>query len=235
MAEESGNAGMKLQKLTLALLCGLLGCLCMGAGDWLMIYGDTAHAGTISWLTLGVAQIAPWRNNLGMALAFPGVILYGVALFAIGILISGKRRQKIYRYLTSFSLTPWLCLHLFYIMILYGFAWMGRNGYADAALPVSEAVFSHFAWLVPVSEVLMVPPYFYWGWLVLKKQNVLPRRMALSNPLIFYGILKLLTVHMPEGAFRLAFTNGLMSESMALWFVSLLIWLYFQRKPEGKR
>lgn len=226
--------GKDKKKLTFALLCGLLGCLCMGAGDWLMIYGDTINTGAVSWLTLGVAQIAPWRNNLAMALAFPGVILYGIALFAIGAMIQGEQRKRIYHYLTVFSLTPWLCLHLFYIMILYGFAWMSGNGYSSAALPVSEAIIFHFAWLVPVSEALMLPPYLYWGWLVLRRKSVLPLQMAVSNPLIFYGLLKLFTMFMQDNAFCLAFTNGLMSESMALWFVSLLIWLYLKRKPEVK-
>ncbi len=153
------------KKITLAILCGLMGCVCFGVGDWLMLYGDTAYSGTISWLTTGAAQIAPWRNNLAMALAFPGIVLHGVALFAIGELIIEEGRQKVYHYLTVFSLTPWLCLHLFYIMLLYGFAWMSGNGYASAAIPVSEAVFSHFSWLVLVSEALMLPPYLYWaGW-----------------------------------------------------------------------
>lgn len=217
------------KKLTAALLCGLLGCLCFGAGDWLMLYGDTTCAGAISWLTAGVTQIAPWRNNLAIALAFPGLLLYGIALFSIEGLIGGYSRRRTYHYLTVFSLTPWLCRHLFYIMMLYGFAWMSGNGYSSAALPVSKAIYSHFAWFVPVSEALMLPPYLYWCWLLLKKQTELPRRMALSNPLIFYAVLKLLTLLMPEGTFRLAFTNGLMSESMALWFVTILIWTSFHR------
>ncbi len=25
-----------------AVICGMLGCLCFGAGDWLMMYGDAA-------------------------------------------------------------------------------------------------------------------------------------------------------------------------------------------------
>lgn len=37
-------------------------------------------------------------------------------------------------------------------------------------------------------------------------------------------VLKLLTMLMPDSAFRLAFTNGLMSESMLIWFVSMLLW-----------
>ena len=209
----------------LALLCGLLGCLCFGGGDWLMLYGNTAYQGSISWLTEGAAAIPAWRNNLAMALSFPGIILYGVALFAIGAFLKEEWQRRIYRYLTAFSLTPWLALHLFYIMILYGFAWMSGNGYEAAALPVSEAVIGHLSWIVPVSEALMLPPYFYWAHLLLRRKSHFPRWMSICNPLVFYGILKAITLLMPDDAFRLAFTNGLMSEGMALWFGSMLFWL----------
>ena len=32
------------------LFCGMLGCLCYGGGDWLMLYGDPSYAGSLSWL-----------------------------------------------------------------------------------------------------------------------------------------------------------------------------------------
>ena len=213
------------RKTARALLCGVLGCLCFGTGDWLMLYGDTAHKGSIFWLTEGAAAIPAWRNNLAMALSFPGILLYGIALLALGNFLRGEQRKRIYWHLTTFSLTPWLALHLFYIMILFGFEWMTGNGYEAAALSVSEALFGHLAWIVPVSEVLMLPPYFYWAYLLIRGKSHFPRWMALSNPLVFYGILKAVTLLMPDGAFRLAFTNGLMSESMALWFGSMLLWL----------
>ena len=63
------------------MLCGILGCLCYGSGDWLMIYGNTVYSGKLFWLTDGVAQIPAWRNSLAMVLAFPGIIFYGIALF----------------------------------------------------------------------------------------------------------------------------------------------------------
>ena len=147
-------------KINFSLLCGILGCFCFGVGDWLMLYGDTAYRGSLSWLTVGAAEIAPWRNTLAMALAFPGMIFYGIALFAIAAYLKEERQRKVYHYLTAFSLTPWLALHLFYIMILYAFAWMSRNGYEAAALPVSEALFAHLSWLVIVSEALMLPPLY---------------------------------------------------------------------------
>lgn len=211
-------------KINFSLLCGILGCFCFGAGDWLMLYGDTAYRGSLSWLTVGAAGIAPWRNSLAMALAFPGIILYGIALFAIAAYLNEERQRRVYRCLTAFSLTPWLCLHLFYIMILYGFAWMNGSGYEAAALPVSEALFRHLSWLVIVSEALMLPPYLYWFRTLSRGSSAFPKGMALSNPLLFYVLLKLLTMFMPDGAFRLAFTNGLMSESMLLWFGSILLW-----------
>lgn len=220
--------GNRRRKMASSLLFGILGCTCFGAGDWLMLYGDTAYAGSLSWLTAGAAEIAPWRNTLAMALAFPGIILYGVALFAIAAYLKKESQRKIYHYLTVFSLTPWLCLHLFYIMILYGFAWMSGNGYASAALPVSEAMFGHLSWIVITSEVLMLPPYLYWAYLLLRGKSGFPKWMTVSNPLIFYGILKAVAGLISDSAFRLAFTNGLMSESMALWFGSILFWLFSQ-------
>ena len=66
------------------LLLGLLGCLCYGCGDWLMIYGDPQPlSNKLYWLTQGVIGIAPWRNSLAMLLAFPGILFYGIFCIAI--------------------------------------------------------------------------------------------------------------------------------------------------------
>ncbi len=47
--------------------------------------------------------------------------------------------------LTAFGLIPWIALHLFYIMILYAFSWLSAGSYAEAALPLGEALFAHFS------------------------------------------------------------------------------------------
>ena len=207
-----------------ALLCGILGCLCYGGGDWLMMYGNPAYHGTLSWLTEGIAVIPQGRYNLAMALAFPGIILYGIALFAVEGYIKEEKHRRIYHWLNAFGLTPWIALHLFYVMILTLFAWMNGNGYATEALPVCEGLFSRLSWLVPVSEALMLPVFLYWFWLQLRGKSVFPKGMAFTNVLIIFALLKGLSLAMPASAFRLGFTNGLMSESMILWFGIMLIW-----------
>ena len=206
------------------LICGLLGCLCFGGGDWLMIYGDPQYSGTLSWLTVGTAVIPQWRYNLAMTLAFPGILFYGIALFAVENYIAGEKERKRYRYLNAFGLTPWIALHLFYIMILVLFSWMNANGFAAEALTVCEGLFSRLSWLVPVSEALMLPVFLYWFYLQITGKTVFPKAMAFTNVLILFAILKGISLLLPVSAFRLGFTNGLMSESMILWFSFMLMW-----------
>ena len=107
------NNMTKKKKMLIAFLLGIVGCLCFGAGDWLMAYGDAAHSGKVWWLTEGVANISSTRNSIAMFIAFPGIICYGLGLFAAAGFIRQQRERRIYRVLTIFGLTPWLCLHIF--------------------------------------------------------------------------------------------------------------------------
>lgn len=220
------------KKMSLALLCGILGCLCYGGGDWLMMYGDTTYLGELIWLTEGVARIPAWCNGLAMMLAFPGIIFYGIALFYIGSFIKEKKERTVYHYLNAFGLTPWMCLHIFYIMILYLYAWMTKQGYGEMALAACGALYHHLSWVVVVSELLMLPVFVYWFYLVIAKKTILPRAAAFGNVLVFYLILKIIVSIMPDNAFRLGFMNGLMSESMLPFF--LVIWVCAANAAKNK-
>lgn len=213
-----------LVALICGMICGTIGCICMGAGDWLMMYGDTTYNGDIYWLTNGVAQISPWRNTLAMVIAFPGIIFYGIGLFALCEYIKGEKYKKTYRTLTAFGLTPWLCLHLFYVMILYLFSWLTQNGFEQAALPAAQALYSHLSWLPLVSEIIMIPPFLYWFYLQFANKTLFPKVMAFTNILIIYALLYGVKMLLPDSPFRLGFTNGLMSEAMIIWFAIMLVW-----------
>ena len=187
-----------------------------------MMYGDPTCTGEVSWLTRGTSIISQWRYDLAMALAFPGIILYGIALYAVEHCILEEKKQRIYHYLNAFGLTPWIALHLFYIMILSLFSWMNRNGYSEEAITVCEGLYQQLSWVVPASEALMLPVFIYWFYLQIRGDTVFPRWMAFTNVLIIFAVLKGLSMLMPLNAFRLGFTNGLMSESMVIWFTVML-------------
>ena len=210
-------------KNTWAFICGILGCLCYGSGDWLMMFGDPTHTGELIWLTTGTAQIPQWRYVLAMALAFPGIILYGIALFAVQRYIIDEKYKRIYHYLNAFGLTPWIALHLIYVMILSLFAWLNSNGFSGDAFTICEGLYGNFSWLIPVSEALMLPVFLYWFYLQITGRTVFIKGMAFTNVLVIFAALKTIASFMPVSAFRLGFTNGLMSESMVIWFALILL------------
>ena len=132
--------------------------------------------------------------------------------------------RRAYHYLNAFGLTPWIALHLFYVMILTLFSWMNQNGHAEHARTVCEGLYTELSWVVPVCEAMMLPVFLYWFYLQLAGKTVFPKKMAFTSVLIIYAALKGLTLLMPVSAFRIGFTNGLMSESMLLWFLSMMLW-----------
>ena len=61
-------------------------------------------------------------------------------------------------------------------------------------------------------------------------RTVFPKAFAFTNVLVIFGVLKGVSLLLPISAFRLGFTNGLMSESMVLWFGMMMAlgWRYQQ-------
>ncbi|MCM1054868.1 MAG: hypothetical protein NC394_05015 [Bacteroides sp.] len=221
------------KRIIAALICGMLGCIFLCSGDWLMIYGDTSYNGGTHWLTEGTAQIPAWRNLLSMLVAFPAVILYGVGLFNAEVFVNSQKEMKIYRCLTAFGMMPWLCLHIYYVMILYVFAMMTQNNF-EGALDVAEAMNSQFSSIVFISEAIMILPFLYWFYLQISGKTLFPRSMAFTNILIIYGALQIIKMLLPDTPFRLGFTNGLMSESMFVWFGIMLVWS-IKRLPKKEK
>ena len=213
----------KRNKRIAALVCGLLGCLCFGAGDWLMLYGDPAYTGKVYWLTEGVRHIPQWRFDISMALALPGIVLYGIALFAVQDYIKSERERTIYHYLNAFGLTPWLALHLFVVMVLCLWSFSG-----DLAL--ATELRDRLNWFVFASVAMMLPVFLYWFYLQISGRTVFPKWFAWTSVLVFYALLSGVKTLLPVSAFRLGFTNGLMSESMILWFGCMLLW---ERRTEA--
>ena len=213
-------------KIILCMFIGIIGCVLMAGSDWLMIYGDAVFEGALPWLTSGAAEIPPFRNMLAMILSFPAVMLYIVALMAVKNMIVNEFDRKIYVQLTVAGLTPWLCVHLFYVMILYLFGFLNQAGEKDLAFKSCEALFNQFSWIIPVSEVVMLLPFVYLFYIFITEKSIFGRAMSINNPIIIYLLLKFATFFIKSGPFKLAFTNGLMSESMAVWFLIFIFSLW---------
>ncbi len=125
--------------------------------------------------------------------------------------------------MNALGLTSWITLHLIYVVILSLFSWLNNHGFSNEALLICEGLFENFSWLIPVSEGLMLPVFLYWFYLQITGNTIFKKRMAFTNVPVIFGILKGISMLMPESGFKLGLTNGLMSESMIIWF--LLVFL----------
>ena len=219
------------KKLSTSLICGIIGSLCYGFGDWIMIYGDPVKLANLklSILTKGTANISQWRYSLSMLMAFIGILFYGTALFSIEDFIIEEKSKKIYHYLNIFGLTPWIALHLFFIMILSLFSWMNQNGYSEQAIPVCEGLFSQLSWVIVACLLMMAPVFIYWFYLQFNDKTIFPRIYAFTNVIFIIIIMKIIQINIPRSPFSLGFANGIANESMAIWFGIMLKFLRNQR------
>ena len=144
-----------------------------------------------------------------------------------------EKHKRIYHYLNAFGLTPWIALHLIYVLILSLFTWLNSNGFSQDSITICESLFANFSWLVPVSEILMLPVFLYWFYLQITSKTVFKKGMALTNVFVIFAALKTIASFMPVSAFRLGFTNGLMSESMIIWFVLILMGVGIEKDTEN--
>ena len=79
----------------------------------------------------------------------------------------------------------------------------------------------------------MLPPFLYWFDLQIRQKTVFPKKMAFTNILVIYFLMYGIKSMMPDCPFRIGFTNGLMSESMIIWFGIMLAWNLCRKRDVG--
>lgn len=148
--------------------------------------------------------------------------------FSLQNFIRNEKDRKIYHYLNAFGLTPWIAIHLFYTMLFVLFAWLHNNGCQEKASVIVEALYHRFSWFVLAGQFVMLPVYFFWFYLQVAGKTIFPKIFSLTNVLFILMILKGLSHLLPNLPYKIAFINGLMSESMFLWFMLMILFNLIQ-------
>jgi len=202
-------------------LIGMLGSLCYGISDWIMMYGDpTGLSKKAPILTKGTAQISTWRYILAMILSYPGTVFYIIGLYGYERYILNKKHRKIYHWLNVVNFTPWMTLHFIYIIIMFAFHFMMTNGYQDIAIPVSEALYTNFSWVIVVSILFMVPAFVYYLYLIITNRTSFKKIMGIAHMLPIMCVMYIFTALLPSSAFKKGFLNAVANQSL---FISFLI------------
>ena len=99
---------------------------------------------------------------------------------------------------------------------------MNKNGYSSQAIPICEGLYSQLSWFVILCEAIIVPVFIYWFYLQIKGKTIFSKGFAFTNVIFIFIILKTIYKLFPTNAYSLGFLNGLMSESMIIWFGFML-------------
>eukprot|EP00833_Pecoramyces_ruminatium_P014056 jgi/Orpsp1_1/1188088/evm.model.d7180000062376.1 len=188
----------------------MFGSLCYSICDWIIIYGDPTSLSDKAYiLTKGTAQIGGWCYVTSMVLAYPCTILSLIGICAYEKYIPNKKHKTIYHWLNFISFTTWLAFHLSFVINLYAFQFMMKNGYQDAAVPVSEAIYSHFSWITIASEILILPSFLYLLYLIVTGRTTLSRKMSLVHSIPIIVVLFIIDAFLPKSGFKNSFTNAI--------------------------
>jgi len=218
------------------MFLGMIGSIIFATSDYLTSYGDpTPLSNKVMFYTVGVSQIPGWRNNLAMITSILSVIPFGIGLFYLENFITSERNKKIYHYTLSFSFTGWLFLHYFFTTLFYTLHYLMTKGYKDIAIPISEALYSHFFWVLPTCLVIISIPHAYYFWLMIKGDTIFSRYMAFLHHSILSYVLYGIDVFFPEGAFKAGFFFASGNQSSVLFFAILIIYFSFFSKDHNKK
>ncbi len=222
----------KLRKSVLAL--GIAGSILMGAGDFLMMWGNPTLLPGVSeyWATVGVAAIPAWRNLLSVLVALPALFCYAPALLELASCYGDGRFARRYRRFTLAGLLVWLANHLYVAMALSNFAWLYGGGHEEIAYQSAAALADQFAPLFGINVLLILFPFIYFAYSVARGQTCFPRLAALHNPLLYYILVSIIASLIPKSAFQIAFENASINTALLLWFCGLLLLARSDRQAE---
>jgi len=224
------------------IIVGMLGSILYATSDWIMMYGDpTSLSAKSSWFTKGTAQISDWRYILAMILSYPGTILYAIGLFSFERYIPQEKHKKMFHCLNIINLTTWMTLHLIFIIIIYAFHFMMTNGYSDVAIPISEALYTHFSWILPMSFLYMFPFFIYFFILIVTGRTTFKRKMGFAYMFPIAIISFIIAGILPDSAFKKGFINAAVNQSIFISFFIFYLHSYFisisgkKTKPSKKK
>lgn len=102
------------RKTKLTLLCGLLGCMCFGVGDWLLGYVDPTPIGENIFYFIsaghGVGYDA-WKIVVTLVMAMVGMCFLIPGMVSIADVAQKSGERSLLRYLFMLCAVGWIVIH----------------------------------------------------------------------------------------------------------------------------
>lgn len=199
----------------------------MGVGDWLLGYTDPTPIEGVCWNALVKGYMGSYnllRPVVSMVFGFFGVLSYAPCMWGMGQIFKETKTKRMESIFMIVGMGGWALLHYLYSAMIYLFAFLCRYRDGSTAILTLNSLYDAVMPGMSLWLLLMLLPFLLHFFDIARGSSLLPRKMLIFHPLVWWAILYTL----PAAICNTAFTNGLktfaMNGSMLIWLTALLIY-----------
>jgi len=217
--------GTSKRKIGIALLCGILGSLCFGVGDWLLGYVDPTPIGENIFYFICVGHGAgydTWKIVVTLVVAMVGMCFLILGMTSIADIAWKARDQRLLRYLFVLCAVGWIVIHFTVAINVLVFSLAEKAGGRELAVTLSHNLDSACLLFLYCAYIFVAAALVTLLVLILCGKTRLKRTAALFTPAIPMGIIAAVAGLLPESPFAYGLSTFCMNGGLIVWFAYLL-------------
>ena len=207
-------------------LCGIIGAVCFGIGDWLLGYVDPGIVNeSFSVIKAGHgADYDLFKITITLLFGAIGVPFLMLGCVKMADLITEEKRKKTFRFWRTLLPVGWLIIHITVSISIYVYSWCMHSGTAETAEKLATDI-------IQMMQPTQMVSWFFAGFplvllivYVLRGKTVLKKRSQFFTPLLWMALLSSLKFVIPESPFSNAIDTFCMNAGLIIWFVYLIFY-----------
>ena len=205
-------------------LCGMIGAVCFGIGDWLLGYVDPGIVNeSFSVIKAGHgAGYDLFKITITLLFGAIGVPFLVLGCVKMADLIVEEKKKKTFRFWMALLPVGWLIIHFTVSIFIYAYSWSMQNGMAETAEKLAADTQHMMQPAQIVSYLFIGIPLVLLIIYSLRGKTALKKRSQFFTPLLWMALLSGLKFIVPATPFSNGIDTFCMNAGLIIWFVYLM-------------
>ena len=205
-------------------LCGMIGAVCFGIGDWLLGYVDPGIVNeSFSVIKAGHgAGYDLFKITITLLFGAIGVPFLVLGCVKMADLITEEKKKKTFRFWMALLPVGWLIIHFTVSIFIYAYSWSMQNGMAETAEKLAADTQHMMQPAQIVSYLFIGIPLVLLIIYSLRGKTALKKRSQFFTPLLWMALLSGLKFIVPATPFSNGIDTFCMNAGLIIWFAYLM-------------
>ena len=206
-------------------ICGIIGCLLFGTGDWLLGFTDPGIVSEkFSVIKAGngadydLARIV-WTLTLGTA----GMFFLIPGFRAQADILRDEKRKPLFRFLMTLCTVSWIVIHTTVSAGIYVYSWCMHRGDSELAQALTLDVMALFQPMQIIAYIFLAVPLIVQIADIVRGKTVCGKTAVLFSPLVWMAVFAGTAKILPPSPFANGLDTFCMNGGMTVWLLYLCI------------